>query len=59
MKLAAAQAIAAVVKDTELNAAYIIPSLFNDQVVIKVRQAVIEAAVSSGIAKIIPPGFEI
>ncbi|QQZ62492.1 NADP-dependent malic enzyme [Paenibacillus sonchi] len=59
MKLAAAQAIAAVVRDTELNAAYIIPSLFNDQVVIKVRQAVIEAAVSSGIAKIIPPGFEI
>ncbi|SDM50534.1 NAD(P)-dependent malic enzyme [Paenibacillus jilunlii] len=59
MKLAAAHAIAAVVKDSELSATYIIPSLFNEQVVIKVRQAVIEAAISSGIANIIPPGFEI
>ncbi|MBT2293660.1 NADP-dependent malic enzyme [Paenibacillus albidus] len=59
MKLAAARAIASVVQSSELNAEYIIPSLFNDQVVLKVSQAVIGAAVSSGIAKRIPPGFEI
>jgi malate dehydrogenase (oxaloacetate-decarboxylating) len=57
MKLAAARAIAAVVSDEELNELYIIPSIFNDQVVINVRQAVIEAAIRTGVARRIPPDF--
>ncbi|ANY68466.1 malate dehydrogenase [Paenibacillus sp. BIHB 4019] len=55
MKLAAARAIASVVSDEELNEQYIIPSIFNEQVVAKVRLAVIEAAISTGCARRIPP----
>ncbi|ASS67084.1 MULTISPECIES: NAD-dependent malic enzyme [Paenibacillus] len=51
MKLAAAKAIASVVTDEELNEQYIIPSVFNHQVVEKVREAVIEAAYASGVAR--------
>ena len=51
MKLAAAQAIASVVTDEELNEQYIIPSIFNQQVVEKVRTAVIEAAYESKVAR--------
>jgi malate dehydrogenase (oxaloacetate-decarboxylating) len=57
MKLAAARAIASVVSDTELNEQYIIPSIFNDQVVVKVRHAVIEAAILTGVARRNPPDF--
>lgn len=57
MKLAAARAIASVVTDGELNELYIIPSIFNDQVVTNVRHAVIEAAIETGIARRIPPDF--
>jgi malate dehydrogenase (oxaloacetate-decarboxylating) len=57
MKLAAARAIASVVTEEELNEQYIIPSIFNEQVVAKVRHAVIEAAIISGIANRIPPDF--
>lgn len=57
MKLAAAKAIAEVVSEPELNEQYIIPSIFNEQVVVKVREAVIRAAISTGIAKRIPPDF--
>ncbi|WP_025682341.1 NAD-dependent malic enzyme, partial [Paenibacillus maysiensis] len=57
MKLAAARAIAAVVSERELNEQYIIPSIFNEQVVIKVRYAVIEAAILTGTARRIPPDF--
>ncbi|HTG69515.1 MAG TPA: NAD-dependent malic enzyme [Candidatus Udaeobacter sp.] len=57
MKLAAARAIASVVTEKELNEQYIIPSIFNDQVVAKVRNAVIEAAILTGIARRIPPDF--
>ncbi|MFX3636591.1 MAG: NAD-dependent malic enzyme [Candidatus Pristimantibacillus sp.] len=57
MKLAAARAIASVVSDTELNEHYIIPSIFNDQVVPKVRKAIIEAAIATGVARRIPPDF--
>ncbi|GGF94724.1 NAD-dependent malic enzyme [Paenibacillus abyssi] len=57
MKLAAARAIAAVVSGTELNEQYIIPSIFNEQVVTKVRHAVIEAAILTGVARRIPPDF--
>ncbi|MGM1019187.1 MAG: NAD-dependent malic enzyme [Bacillota bacterium] len=57
MKLAAARAIAAVVSERELNEQYIIPSIFNEQVVTKVRYAVIEAAILTGTARRIPPDF--
>lgn len=51
MKLAAAQAIASVVTDEELNETYIIPSVFNHKVVEKVREAVVEAAYRTGVAR--------
>ncbi|WEG11171.1 NAD-dependent malic enzyme [Pullulanibacillus sp. KACC 23026] len=57
MKLAAARAIASVVTDTELDEQYIIPSIFNETVVSKVRYAVIEAAIITGVARRIPPEF--
>jgi malate dehydrogenase (oxaloacetate-decarboxylating) len=57
MKLAAAQAIASAVNDEELNEQYIIPSVFNDQVVPLVRKAVIAAAIETGEARRIPPEF--
>ena len=51
MKLAAARAIASVVTEEELNESYIIPSVFNQHVVEKVREAVIAAAYQSGVAR--------
>ncbi|PDO09872.1 MAG: NAD-dependent malic enzyme [Candidatus Reconcilbacillus cellulovorans] len=57
MKLAAAHAIASVVTDEERNEQYIIPSIFNDQVVARVRRAVVEAALRTGVARRIPPDF--
>ncbi|MGG1554660.1 NAD-dependent malic enzyme [Paenibacillus ferrarius] len=51
MKLAAAKAIASVVGEDELNEYYIIPSVFNHSVVEKVREAVMEAAYESGVAR--------
>ena len=57
MKLVAAQAIASVVTESELNEQYIIPSIFNDQVVPKVRKAVIAAAITTGAARRTPPDF--
>jgi len=57
MKLAAARAIASVVSGKELNASYIIPSIFNERVVAKVRYAVIEAAIQNGVARRVPPDF--
>jgi malate dehydrogenase (oxaloacetate-decarboxylating) len=57
MKLAAARAIAGVVSSNELNDQYIIPSIFNEHVVTKVRQATIEAAILTGTARRIPPDF--
>ena len=59
MKLAASRAIASIVTDDELNEQYIIPSIFNDKVVQRVRDAVIEAALRTGVAKRIPPEFRI
>lgn len=57
MKLAAARAIASVVTEQELNEQYIIPSIFNEQVVTKLRRAVVEAAILTGVARRIPPDF--
>ncbi|WP_151734878.1 NAD-dependent malic enzyme ['Paenibacillus yunnanensis' Narsing Rao et al. 2020] len=55
MKLAAAQAIAAVVQEDELNEQYIIPSIFNEKVVEEVRLAVVKAAIATGMARRVPP----
>jgi malate dehydrogenase (oxaloacetate-decarboxylating) len=57
MKLAAAEAIASAVSDEERNEQYIIPSVFNEDVVIKVRAAVIKAAIDTGVARRIPRDF--
>ena len=57
MKLAAARAIASVVTESELNEQYIIPSIFNEQVVAKVRKGIIEAAILTGVARRIPTDF--
>lgn len=57
MKLAAARAIASVVSDDELNDQYIIPSIFNDKVVPSVRNAVVQAAMDTGVARRIPRDF--
>jgi malate dehydrogenase (oxaloacetate-decarboxylating) len=51
MKLAAARAIAGVVPDDELHADYIIPSVFNREVVSAVAPAVARAAEASGVAR--------
>lgn len=51
MKLAAAYAIASVVKDNELSEDYIIPTVFNQKVVEAVSEAVAQAAVESGVAR--------
>jgi malate dehydrogenase (oxaloacetate-decarboxylating) len=57
MKLAAARAIASVVTESELSEQYIIPSIFNEQVVAKVRNAVVEAAILTGVSRRIPHDF--
>ncbi|MDQ0253571.1 malate dehydrogenase (oxaloacetate-decarboxylating) [Evansella vedderi] len=51
MKLAAAEAIASTISEEELNEDYIIPGVFNDQVVPKIREAVIKAGYETGVAK--------
>lgn len=52
MKVAAAYAIASAVSDNELNEEYIIPKPFSREVQRKVAEAVKEAAVRSGVARI-------
>jgi len=51
MKLAAANAIAGVIPEDELDTDYIIPSVFNRHVAQAVAQAVADAAVTSGVAR--------
>ncbi|TYP79468.1 NAD-dependent malic enzyme [Paenibacillus methanolicus] len=51
MKLAAARAIASVVSDEELSELYIIPGVFNPHVAERVKEAVIQAAYASGVAR--------
>jgi malate dehydrogenase (oxaloacetate-decarboxylating) len=51
MQLAAAHAIAAVVKEEELDADYVVPSVFNREVAPAVAAAVAEAAERSGVAR--------
>ncbi|NOU62741.1 NAD-dependent malic enzyme [Paenibacillus sp. LMG 31461] len=57
MKLAASAAIASVVTQQELNKLYIIPSVFNQEVVRRIREAVIRAAIQTGTARRIPREF--
>jgi malate dehydrogenase (oxaloacetate-decarboxylating) len=52
MKLAAAQGIAAVVTDEDLNEDYIIPSVFNRDVAPAVAEAVVREAKSAGLARV-------
>jgi malate dehydrogenase (oxaloacetate-decarboxylating) len=51
MEVAAAHAIASVVKREELGADYIVPSVFNREVAPAVARAVAEAAGASGVAR--------
>ncbi|MEX2640899.1 MAG: NAD-dependent malic enzyme [Balneolales bacterium] len=51
MKLAAAHAIANCIEEEDLNEEYIVPSVFNKQVVRRVSRAVKEAAYESGTAQ--------
>jgi malate dehydrogenase (oxaloacetate-decarboxylating) len=51
MKLAAARAIASIIKEDELSEDYIIPSVFNQRVVEAVAEEVAKAAVESGVAR--------
>jgi malate dehydrogenase (oxaloacetate-decarboxylating) len=54
MKLAAAEAIAQIVSDDEISNHYIIPSVFNKKIVPSVREKVIQAAITTGVAQKIP-----
>ena len=51
MKLAAAKAIANCISRRELSAEYIVPSVFNRDVVKKVADAVTDAAIKTGVAR--------
>jgi len=51
MKLAAAEALASVIADNELNEDYIIPGVFNPKVVATVAPAVARAAMQTGVAR--------
>ncbi len=51
MKIAAAKAIASIIKDEELSPEYIIPSVFNKNVVNEVSRAVISTAYKTGVAR--------
>ncbi|GKU77470.1 NAD-dependent malic enzyme [Paenibacillus sp. L3-i20] len=57
MKLAAAEAIASAISDDERSKHYIIPSVFNQQVVAGIRDLVIKAAIRTGVARRIPREF--
>ena len=51
MQIAAAYAIANVITDAELTANYIVPSVFNKEVVTCVAKAVTKAAYATGVAR--------
>jgi malate dehydrogenase (oxaloacetate-decarboxylating) len=51
MKRAAARAIAAAIDDDELHPEYIVPSVFNREVVDAIASAVADAAVATGVAR--------
>ena len=51
MLIAAAQALAKMIPDSALSEEYIIPSVFDKQVVPKIAKAVSQAAIDSGVAR--------
>ena len=51
MKIAAAEALAGLVSDQELNADYIMPYAFDERICPAVASAVAEAARKSGVAR--------
>lgn len=57
MKLAAAEAIASIIPDREISSHYVIPTVFNTDVVKAVRKAVIKAAIETNVARRIPKDF--
>jgi len=57
MKLAAAEAIASIIPDHELSRHYIVPTVFNQEVVKSVSKAVIQAAIETNVARRIPKDF--
>ena len=52
MKIAAAEALAGLISEEELNADYIIPEAFDERVGPAVAKAVAEAARKSGVARL-------
>ncbi len=52
MKMAAARALASVVKDDELTADYILPDVFNKEVVKAVAEATRQEAINSGLSRL-------
>ena len=58
MKLAAAFAIAEIVTEQEINAEYVIPSVFDVRVVDAVAKAVANAAIEDGVARRTPAKLE-
>ena len=52
MKIAAAQAIASLIKPEELSPEFIIPNPFNKEVAPAVAKAVMEAAHRTGVARV-------
>jgi malate dehydrogenase (oxaloacetate-decarboxylating) len=57
MKLAASEAIASVITDDKRSKYYIVPSVFDQTVVERIRDRVIRAALSSGVARRIPKEY--
>lgn len=57
MKLAASEAIASVIADDKLSKHYIVPSVFDQSVVERIRDRVIRAAIDSGVARRIPKEY--
>ncbi|MEK3884324.1 NAD-dependent malic enzyme [Paenibacillus sp. PL2-23] len=57
MKLAAAEAIASVIPDDKLSSYSIIPSVFDQTVVERIRDRVVRAAMDTGVARRIPKEF--
>ncbi|XID96009.1 hypothetical protein ACF3MZ_02790 [Paenibacillaceae bacterium WGS1546] len=57
MKLAAAEAIASVIPDDKLSKHYIIPSVFDQSVVERIRDRVVRAAIATGAARRIPKDY--
>lgn len=58
MKLAAVDAIASLIEESEISEEYIIPDAFNERVVDAVAQAVKEAAIRSGVSTLFQPALE-